>query len=79
MNRTIHFLSTSRTALILLLATLLTATAVQTAGAQDLSALKVFDEVPTETSGQSSNWNEDMENGEARFCSFSAPERKIKF
>ena len=52
---------------------------VQTAGAQDLSALKVFDEVPTVTSGQSSNWNEDMENGEARFCSFSAPERKIKF
>ena len=35
MNRTIHFLSTSRTALILLLATLLTATATQTAGAQD--------------------------------------------
>ena len=33
MNRTIHFLSTSRTALILLLATLLTATAAQTARA----------------------------------------------
>ena len=37
MNRTIHFLSTSRTALILLLATLLTATAAQTAWAQDTS------------------------------------------
>jgi len=35
--------------------------------------------VPVIRSGQSSNWNEDMENGEARFCSFSAPERKIKF
>lgn len=34
MNRTINILSTSRTALILLLATLLTATAEQTAGAQ---------------------------------------------
>ena len=34
-NRIIHTLSTSRTALILLLATLLTATAAQTAGAQD--------------------------------------------
>ena len=33
MNRTIHFLSTSRTALVLLLATLLTATAAQTAWA----------------------------------------------
>ena len=37
MNRTIHFLSTSRTALILLLVTLLTATAAQTAWAQDTS------------------------------------------
>ena len=37
MNRIIHFLSTSRTALILLLATLLTATAAQTAGAQELT------------------------------------------
>ena len=35
MNRTNHFLSTSRTALILLLATLLTATAAQTAWADD--------------------------------------------
>ena len=34
MNRTIHFLSTSRTALILLLAALLNATAAQTAGAR---------------------------------------------
>lgn len=64
MNRTIHFLSTSRTALILLLATLLTTTAAQTAGAQDLSALSVYTEVPTVTRGQSSNWNDDMENGE---------------
>ena len=45
----------------MLLLALLTA---QTAGAQDLSALKVFTEVPTVTSGQSSNWNDDMENGE---------------
>ena len=37
MNRTIHFLSTSRTALILLLATLLTATAAQTAWADGTS------------------------------------------
>ena len=36
MNRTNHFLSTSRTAVILLLATLLTATAAQTAGAERL-------------------------------------------
>ena len=35
MNRTIHFLSTSRTALILLLATLLTATAAQTTWATE--------------------------------------------
>ena len=35
MNRTINILSTSRTTLILLLATLLTATAAQTAGAQN--------------------------------------------
>jgi len=35
MNRTIHFLSTSRTALILLLAALLNATAAQTAGAEE--------------------------------------------
>ncbi len=64
MNRTINILSTSRTAVILLLATLLTAPAAQTAGAQDLSALSVYTEVPTVTSGQSSNWNADMENGE---------------
>ena len=37
MNRIIHFLSTSRTALILLLATLLTATAAQTAWADGTS------------------------------------------
>ena len=37
MNRTIHFLSTSRTALVLLLATLLTATAAQTAWADGTS------------------------------------------
>ena len=37
MNRTIHFLSTSRTAIILLLATLLSATAAQTARAQELT------------------------------------------
>ena len=37
MNRTINILSTSRTALILLLATLLTATAAQTARAQELT------------------------------------------
>lgn len=64
MDRTNHFFSTSRTALILLLATLLTATAAQGAWAQDLSALSVYTEVPTVTSGQSSNWNADMENGE---------------
>lgn len=64
MNRTINILSTSRTAIILLLATLLTASAAQTAWAQDLSALSVYTEVPTVTSGQSSNWNDDMENGE---------------
>ena len=64
MNRTINILSTSRTAVILLLATLLNTTAAQTAGAQDLSALSVYTEVPTVTSGQSSNWNADMENGE---------------
>ena len=38
-NRTIHTLSTSRTALILLLATLLTATAAQTARADDVAYL----------------------------------------
>ena len=76
MNNIIHIIRhTARVATVLLLA-LLTA---QTAGAQELSALSVYTEVPTVTSGQSSNWNEDMENGEARFCSFSAPERKIKF
>ena len=37
MNRTNHFLSTSRTALILLLAMLLTATTAQTAWATDLT------------------------------------------
>ncbi len=41
MNRTIHFFSTSRTVLILLLATLLTATAAQTAGAQETSTITV--------------------------------------
>ncbi|MBP3260030.1 MAG: hypothetical protein J6M01_02915 [Prevotella sp.] len=45
MNRIIHFLSTSRTALILLLATLLTATTAQTAWAQDVT---YFDENGTE-------------------------------
>lgn len=39
MNRIIHFLSTSRTAVILLLATLLTATAAQTAWADDVAYL----------------------------------------
>ena len=58
MNNIIHIIRhTARAATVLLLA-LLTA---QTAGAQDLTVLKVFDEVPTVTSGQSSNWNEDME------------------
>ena len=49
MNRTIHFLSTSRTALILLLATLLTATAAQTAWADGTSG----------SFGESATWSYD--------------------
>ena len=61
MNKTIHIIRhTARVATVLLLA-LLTA---QTAGAQDLGSLLVYTEVPTVTSGQSSNWNADMEDGE---------------
>lgn len=61
MNNIIHTIKLSARAATVLLLALLTA---QTAGAQDLSDLKVFTEVPTVTSGQSSNWNADMENGE---------------
>ena len=47
MNRTINILSTSRAALILLLATLLTATAAQTARADDHVSCRVVITTPT--------------------------------
>ena len=53
MKRTIRILhNTARTAAMLLLALL----AAQTAGAQDLSSLVVYNELPTVDGGQSTNW-----------------------
>ncbi|MBQ4392218.1 MAG: InlB B-repeat-containing protein [Prevotella sp.] len=61
MNNIIHTIRHTAWAATVLLLALLTA---QTAAAQDLGSLLVYTEVPTVTSGQSSNWNADMENGE---------------
>ena len=84
MNRTIHFLSTSRTALILLLATLLTATAAQTAGAQpsgNWADYKATETLPQSDDGETIyistaeqlalyayNVNYDVKNSKGYYC-----------
>ena len=84
MNRTIHFLSTSRTAVILLLATLLTATTAQTAGAQpsgNWADYKATETLPQSDDGETIyistaeqlalyayNVNYDVKNSKGYYC-----------